>query len=102
MRPGRPKENSVMAKKASPKKGQHAPSSRKTVEQKAEPKLTKKREAFIRVYMDLGNQSEAYRQAFPASQKWKPEAVHTAASQLMAIPMIATRVSELSAKVRQM
>lgn len=42
-----------------------------------------------------GNQSEAYRVAYPKSRKWKPDAVHVNASQLFADARVRLRVAEL-------
>lgn len=41
--------------------------------------------------------AEAYRQAYPRSQKWKPEAVWTAASVLAADPKVSKRVAAIQA-----
>lgn len=56
-------------------------------------KLTQKQENFCRLYVELGNQSEAYRQAY--NSKAKHESVNQEASRMMKIPHIASRVSEL-------
>ena len=42
-----------------------------------------------------GNQSAAYRVAFPASKRWKDKTVHEKASRLFADGKVSARVSEL-------
>lgn len=60
-----------------------------------EIKLTANQEKFCQIYMQTGNQSEAYRQAYPKSLKWKPEAVNVQASTLMSNSKVSLRVKEL-------
>ncbi|UXN38139.1 terminase small subunit [Avibacterium paragallinarum] len=57
-------------------------------------KLTPKQEKFCQLYLELGNASEAYRQAYNA-EKMKPETINTKASELLHNGKIAERVSEL-------
>jgi len=38
-------------------------------------RLTVKQAEFVRAFLDMGNASEAYRCAYPKSQKWTPNAV---------------------------
>lgn len=59
--------------------------------------LTPAQEAFARHLASGMSQAEAYRQAYPKSRSWKPEAVHTAGSKLMAIGAVSERVAELTA-----
>lgn len=60
-------------------------------------KLTDKQDKFARVYVETGNASEAYRQAYPRSKAWKDKSVHEEASKLLANPKVAPRVEELKA-----
>lgn len=65
-----------------------------------------KREAAIETacqeyVLNGGDQSKAYRKAFPASQKWKDQSVHVKASQLFALDKVQIRVKELQAKVAE-
>lgn len=57
--------------------------------------LAPKHEAFAKAYLETGNASEAYRIASPHSKKWKPQAVHVRASQLLASDKVQLRLSEL-------
>lgn len=56
-------------------------------------------EAFAQHIAGGLTQAEAYRQAYPRAQRWKPEAVHQQASRLAALPHVAARVAELKAAV---
>ena len=58
-------------------------------------KLTQAQENFARLYVELGNAAEAYRQAYPKSQKWKDSAVWSQSSQLAANSQVSQRVSIL-------
>lgn len=60
--------------------------------------LPSKHEAFAAGVAQGLSQSEAYRQAFPNSLKWKDETVWSRASELMADRKVSGRVSELMAK----
>ena len=57
-------------------------------------KLTPKQERFCQVYIETGNASEAYRQAYNAA-KMKPETVNRTAKQLLDNRKIAARLDEL-------
>ena len=57
-------------------------------------KLTPKQEKFAQVYVQTGNASEAYRQAYDAS-KTKPDVVNVNASKMMANTKVLLRVKEL-------
>ena len=59
-------------------------------------KLTPKQEKFCQVYIETGNASEAYRQAYNASRT-KPEVVAVKASQMLANGKIAVRIDALRA-----
>ncbi|PIM51919.1 hypothetical protein CS062_17495 [Roseateles chitinivorans] len=52
-------------------------------------------EAFARGVASGLSQAEAYRRAYPRSQKWKADAVHQAASRLMGVYQVSARVKEL-------
>ncbi len=56
--------------------------------------LTPKQEAFVRAYVETGNASEAYRQAYPRSKNWKPESVHRKAHELLGNVKIMSRLDE--------
>lgn len=58
--------------------------------------LTPKQEKFCLAYIETGNASEAYRQAYNA-EKMKPETVNRNAKALLDNSKIATRLSHLSA-----
>ena len=56
--------------------------------------LTPKQEKFAQKYIELGNASEAYRQAYNA-ENMGVETIHVAASQLLAKHKVSIRVEEL-------
>jgi phage terminase small subunit len=58
-------------------------------------KLTQAQENFARLYVELGNAAEAYRQAYPKSQKWQDQSVRVNASKLLADANISLTVSNL-------
>ena len=62
-------------------------------------KLTTKKELFAQKVVELDNQSEAYRIAYPHSQKWKDTAVWSCASTLASQPMVAQRIKEIRAEL---
>ena len=59
--------------------------------------MTPKQEKFCTLYVELGNASEAYRQAYDAS-RMKPESIAVQAAKMLASPKIALRVDELRAQ----
>lgn len=59
--------------------------------------LTPKQEAFCLAYIETGNASEAYRQAYEA-EEMKPETVHRKAKELMDNGKITARIEELKAE----
>lgn len=59
--------------------------------------LTPQRERFACLVAQGVSQSEAYRQAYPRSVQWKPEALHSEASRTSANHMVAARIRELMA-----
>ena len=63
-------------------------------------KLTPKQERFCQVYIETGNASEAYRQAYNASRT-KPEVVAVKASQMLANGKVAVRIDALRAELKQ-
>lgn len=63
-------------------------------------KLTPKQEKFCQLYIELGNASEAYRQAYDC-KKMKPESIHVNAAQLLESTKVALRMGELQAAHRQ-
>ena len=63
-------------------------------------KLTPKQEKFCQLYIELGNASEAYRQAY-SCDKMKPESVHVKANELLNNGKITVRISELQAEHRE-
>ena len=62
--------------------------------------LTLKQEDFCRVYVELGNASAAYRQAYNA-EKMKPDSINRMAHELLKNLKIASRIKELRAPVRE-
>lgn len=58
--------------------------------------MTPKQEKFCQLYVELGNASEAYRQAYDAS-RMKSESVAVQAAKMLVNPKIALRVDELKA-----
>lgn len=57
------------------------------------PQLNPKQEKFCQLYVDLGNASEAYRQAYNSTAK--PESVHVNASKLLSDAKVSLRVKQL-------
>lgn len=57
--------------------------------------LTNKQEKFVQELVKGKSQREAYKIAYPASQKWKPSAVDSQASRLLANSKVRTRYEEL-------
>ena len=64
------------------------------------PKLTPKREAFARAYVETGNGSEAYRRSY-STANMKPETVTENASRLLADGNVSARVAELQAAMAE-
>ncbi len=63
--------------------------------------LTLQQEQFCRAYMETGNASEAYRQAYPRSLKWPDKTVWEMASKAMARRKVAARIETLQAEAAQ-
>jgi len=57
--------------------------------------LSSSQEAFARGVASGLSQAEAYRRAYPRSQKWKAEAVHQAGAKMMNLANVSARVKEL-------
>ena len=62
-------------------------------------KLTPKQEAFAQAYIETSNASEAYRRAYPGSDKWKPEALHVKASVMLSNGKVQVRLETLRAEI---
>jgi len=62
-------------------------------------KLTGQQEKFALGVASGKTQSDAYREAFPLSKKWKDESVHVNASKLMASTKVQLRVEELKERI---
>lgn len=62
--------------------------------------LTPRQEKFCQLYMELGNATEAYRQA-GYSGKAKAESLHVKASQLLSTDKVSVRISELRKDLEQ-
>lgn len=93
----KPATKAPAKKKAAPKKGK--PAAKK---QAVERPLTPQQERFCQeVVLNGGNQSAAYRKAYPKSLKYKDESINQMASRLHADVKIASRVADLQAKVAE-
>ena len=57
-----------------------------------------KHELFVQKWHETGNKSEAYREAYPGSLKWKDESVHPKASELSRRDKVAARYKSLQDK----
>lgn len=64
---------------------------------KNEHGLTPQQEVFAQAVAKGMSLADAYRTAYPASLKWKPDSLHQSASKLMADPKVSPRVDELRA-----
>lgn len=63
-------------------------------------KLTLKQLAFVDNWLSNGgNASEAYRQAFPGSDKWSNDALRVKASQTLALPKVQAEINKRQAAV---
>ena len=61
--------------------------------------LTQKQERFAQLYVELGNASEAYRQAYDSTAK--PESVHVSACKLLDSPKVSLRVQEIQDELEE-
>ena len=57
-----------------------------------------KHELFVQKWHETGNKSEAYREAYPGSLKWKDESVHPKASELSRRDTVSARYKSLQDK----
>ncbi len=64
-------------------------------------RLTPKQERFCLAYVETGNASEAYRQAYPKAVNWKPETVHKRASELLSNRVVVGRAEQLQEAARK-
>jgi hypothetical protein len=64
-------------------------------------KLTQKRETFARLYVEYGDASKAYREAFPSSRQWKDSAVWKRASEMLKNGEVQGRIEELKKRRAQ-
>ena len=64
-------------------------------------KLTDKQERFAQLVVKLGNQSEAYRQAYDVKETTTNESIHVRASELMSNSKISVRVEELREETKK-
>lgn len=60
--------------------------------------LNPKQEKFAQLYVQLGNASEAYRQAYNSTAK--PESIHVRASELLSNSKVSVRVDEIREALR--
>ena len=65
-------------------------------------KETPKKAKFARLWRELGNASEAYRQSYNVSADTKPETVWDSASKLLQDPWVAQRIMELEKEAREL
>ena len=65
-------------------------------------KKTPKKAKFARLWRELGNASEAYRQSYNVSANTKPETVWDSASKLLKDPWVAQRIMELEKEAQEL
>jgi hypothetical protein len=63
--------------------------------------LTAQQAVFARLVGEGKSQSDAYRQAYPKSQKWKTTAVNVAGAKLMAIGIVSETVADYRNKIAE-
>lgn len=63
--------------------------------------LTQAQEIFCNKFVEVGNASEAYRNAYPKSLLWKDSTVWEQASRLLAVRKVSARVDELREEARR-
>ena len=61
--------------------------------------LNAAQEHFAKTFVETGNASEAYRKAYPTSQKWSANAVNVEARRCQAHPVISLRIEEIRAAI---
>ena len=64
-------------------------------------KLTPKQDKFARVYVETGNASEAYRQAYDVGENTKPEGIWVKGCEILKKGNVAVRVQELQAAAQE-
>lgn len=62
--------------------------------------LTEKQEAFCQSYIELGNKSEAYRQAYDADAM-NSNSVRVAANEVFNVPNVSLRIEQLQKEIRE-
>src|SRR5262245_60728278 len=67
----------------------------------SETELRVKQERFLQLFLEKGNASEAYREAYDVSPNTKPETIHRCAAELLANPKVTARLDELRAELRK-
>jgi hypothetical protein len=63
--------------------------------------LTPAQAHYVREVCKHGNQSEAYRQAYPRSRKWQEQSVKVAASRLMSLANVSLTVAKIRAETEK-
>lgn len=63
--------------------------------------LTAKQEAFCFAFIELGNQTAAYRQAYDIGENTKPETVWNDAYKMMQNPEVSARIDELRSQMSE-
>lgn len=64
-------------------------------------KLTPKQENFAQLYVELGNASEAYRRAYPGSEKWADNTIWPRSSNLLNSSKVHARVEQLQGEAKE-
>jgi phage terminase small subunit len=67
----------------------------------SETELRVKQERFLQLFLEKGNASEAYRQAYDVSPDTKPETIHRCAAELLANPKVTPRLEQMRAELRE-
>jgi phage terminase small subunit len=67
----------------------------------SETELRIKQERFLQIFLEKGNASEAYRQAYDVSQDTKPETIHRKAAELLANGKVTARLEQMRAELRE-
>ena len=65
-------------------------------------KKTPKKAKFARLWRELGNASEAYRQSYDVKEGTKPETVWDSACKLLQDPWVAQRIMELENEAKEL
>ena len=65
-------------------------------------KETPKKAKFARLWLELGNASEAYRQSYDVRANTKPETVWDSASKLLQDPWVIQRIMELEKEAQEL